>query len=108
MVSGRRLDLDTEHEIKQICFFLLYLFLFVPFSWGMANKLSNEEFMQRLMTQGCPTGALIQAFIISALDNYSKKCIEAGPKPFDSGFLNGEAWIETAKHVQAELVKNYD
>lgn len=51
------------------------------------------------MEFGCPTGALIQPFVIQAIESYSKQVIAAGPAHFDSDLLSGEAWVATAKHA---------
>ena len=74
----------------------------------MSRKIeNNDEFVMRLMTFGCPTGALVQPFIMQAIEYYAAKCIELGPETFESGLLSGEAWVATAKHVKEELDKRY-
>jgi len=67
------------------------------------NLETNTEFVERLMTQGCPTGALSQVFVIQALDYYSKVALAAGAAKFDSNMLSGEAWVKTAQFVQDQL-----
>lgn len=67
---------------------------------------TNEQFMARLMKQGCPTGALIQPFVIQAIAYYAEQCMEAGAAKFDNPMLSGAAWIRTAEHVKAEVKKH--
>ena len=62
----------------------------------------NTVFVSELMDRAS-SGPLMQAFILQALEFYSKACIAAGPAHFDSGLLSGEAWLECAKEVQDEL-----
>ena len=45
---------------------------------------NNTEFVQRLMTEGCPTGGLVQAFVLQALEAYAMTDAdydEDGPQP---------------------------
>jgi len=59
------------------------------------------------MTQGCPTGGLIQPFVIQALISYSRKVIEDGPEAYDSGLLHGASWHRTAEWLMEELDESY-
>ena len=68
---------------------------------------TNEEFITRIMNWGCPTGALVQPFIIQALTTYSNMVINAGPKECDSSMLSGEAWVATAAFMKKELDAKY-
>ena len=73
---------------------------------GSKNKReTNEEFIVRIMNFGCPTGALIQPFIIEALSvaahRFSKE-----PIP-DGGLIDPEVWMETAQWLKSELEKKY-
>lgn len=64
---------------------------------------TNTEFITELMEFGCPTGALIQPFIIEALASYSHRVTQLGPDHFDSPLISGEAWVATAKHVKKSI-----
>jgi hypothetical protein len=63
----------------------------------------NDEFIQRIMNFGCPAGALMHGFILEGLRMYAEECIKAGPKKFDSGFMNGRAWLACAQFYLDEL-----
>jgi len=68
---------------------------------------TNDEFVQRVMNFGCPTGALIQAFIIQAMTTYSNMVIHAGPAACESPLLSGEAWVGTANWLKQQLDSKY-
>ena len=70
-----------------------------------ATRETNEEFIVRIMNYGCPTGALIQPFIIEALTQYSARC-SVEPIP-ENGLIDPEAWMETAHWLKEELEKKY-
>ena len=70
------------------------------------KKLTNVQFVKRQM-EFSQHGALMQAFVITALEKYAAQCIEAGPATFDSGLLSGEAWVGCAKELQQALQVNY-
>lgn len=73
---------------------------------GETRHETNTEFVTRIMASGCPTGALIEPFIITALQKYSEQCIAAGPEQFHSALLHGPAWVATAKFVLKETEKH--
>lgn len=68
---------------------------------------TNTEFIERIMSFGCPTGPLIQPFIIEALTNYSRKVVKNGPEVYDNALVRGEAWHRTAKWLKGELDEKY-
>lgn len=69
---------------------------------------TNPEFVERIMTVGCPTGALVQAFVIEALTHYSESILQWEPTEQEkNGFLAPEAWKATASFVKFELEKKY-
>lgn len=70
-----------------------------------ATRETNEEFIARVMNYGCPTGALIQPFIIEALTQYAARC-SVEPIP-ENGLIDPEAWMETAQWLKSELGKKY-
>lgn len=67
---------------------------------------SNTEFLTRIMNVGCPTGSLIQAFVIEALTRYSKDVLESDNE-WDNGLINSVTWSATAEWLKAELDKKY-
>lgn len=71
------------------------------------KRKTNTEFVQELMTNGSPTGALVQPFVITAIEKYAQQVIAAGPEKFESAFMSGQAWVETAEHVKKQLALQY-
>lgn len=70
---------------------------------------TNVEFITRLM-EYAPTGALSQIFIIDALDKWSQRVIADEASivgAMEGGIVSGEAWVRTAKYIQAELRRKY-
>ncbi|MBK1683439.1 hypothetical protein [Rhodoferax fermentans] len=67
---------------------------------------TNEEFIARVMNFGCPTGALIQSFIIEALMQYSQKVSESDAV-WDNGLLNSATCKRTAVWLLAEINAKY-
>lgn len=67
---------------------------------------SNDEFLARVMNWGCPTGALIQPFIIEALIRYSKE-VAASEKEWDNGLIDHASWKATGVWLLGELEKKY-
>ncbi len=67
---------------------------------------TNTQFVTELM-EFSKTGALMQAFVITAIEKYAEQCIKAGPATFDSPLMSGEAWHATAKEAQERLQENY-
>lgn len=68
---------------------------------------TNTEFITRIMEVGCPTGALIQPFVIEALTRYAQQVAES-PAIADTALLSGEAWKETGEWLLSEINKRYD
>jgi hypothetical protein len=66
---------------------------------------TNEEFVSRIMNFGCPTGALIQAFVIEALSQYCA-IVEENHVP-DTPFMLGSTWKATGAWLKSELEKKY-
>ena len=67
---------------------------------------TNEQFVKRLMNH-CPTGALSQAFIITAIVWYAREVIAAGLEGEENSFINPEAWTATAEYVLGQLDQQY-
>lgn len=68
---------------------------------------TNEQFIVRIMNFGCPTGPLIQAFVIEALRKYAEAVSSAPAESLDSPFLSGESWKATAIWLKTELDRKY-
>ena len=66
----------------------------------------NEDFVRDLMNYS-PRGALCQAFIMHAIQRYAQQVAVADPKDYDSGFVNGQAWVDVAKDVEAKCKAFY-
>lgn len=73
------------------------------------RHMTNEEKVHYMM-RFSKYGALRQMFIMEALRQYSQLVIDAGAEHFDSGFINGEAWVgvagETLKDLDTEMRVN--
>lgn len=67
----------------------------------------NEHLVRNLMNFN-PTGALCQAFIIEAIRKFARNTAKADPAQFDTPMLSGRAWVECAKHIDAECEKFYN
>lgn len=65
-------------------------------------RATNIEFLTHLM-EFSRTGAIMQLFVIAALDAYSKAIIESPPKEILCGFINADAWLAAAKEANAAL-----
>lgn len=68
---------------------------------------TNSEFIERVMSFGCPTGGLIQVFVIEALYHYCEDVIRAKPEETENGFLAPGAWRRTAEWLKTELDNKY-
>lgn len=65
----------------------------------------NTQFIQRLMTYGCPTGPLSQVFVIEALRAYSAQVAKTPAEKLTFGPISGEAWKATAAWYNEEIEK---
>lgn len=65
---------------------------------------TNVERVTHLMTHGSP---LMQAFVVEAIGKYAALCLQKDAAYFDSGFMNGAAWIDCAKRADAWSMKYY-
>lgn len=59
---------------------------------------TNVTRVTHLMESGSP---LMQCFVIEAIGKYAALCLQKDAKFFDSGFMNGAAWIDCAKRAKA-------
>lgn len=67
---------------------------------------TNVEFVRRVMEVGCPTGAMIQPFVIEALTRYADEVLASG-EAWNNGLIDHTVWRETAAFLKAELDKKY-
>ncbi len=67
---------------------------------------TNIEFVKRVMEFGCPTGMMIQAFVVEALTQYSKEVL-ASTEEWDNGLIDHTVWRKTAQFLKTELDKKY-
>jgi len=65
---------------------------------------TNVEFVTDLM-QYSAHGALIQAFVLQALDVYSQRVAAATPEALDTALVSGHAWHGCALEVRAKLAR---
>lgn len=65
---------------------------------------TNVEFVTDLMAFSAH-GALIQAFVLQALDRYSQMVAAATPEALDTGFVSGRAWHGCAVEVRRKLAQ---
>lgn len=63
---------------------------------------TNEQFMADLMAFS-EVGALMQAFVLTAIEKYADACIASGPETFDSPMLYGAAWVKAAREAKRRV-----
>ena len=63
----------------------------------MRKPESNQAFIKRL----AGNNILKEAFILSALDSYSRQVAES--EPVEDGLINGAAWQQIAREILKEL-----
>ena len=75
----------------------------------MPKRKTNEEFVASIMTFS-RRGALIQAFVIAALENYAKAVVEAhktGELQGEGfGLINPDAWADCGREILEKLDQN--
>ena len=71
----------------------------------MSGSESNEEFMRRVMTFGCPTGPLIHVLIFQGLMQFCRQVVAKSAESMDSPMVSGAAWRTTASWLGGELAK---
>ncbi|MDQ0072605.1 hypothetical protein J2W34_004410 [Variovorax boronicumulans] len=70
----------------------------------MNHRQTNVEFIVDLMEYSAH-GALIQAFVIHALEQYARRGAAATPEQLDTGLVSGHAWHGCAVEVQRKLAR---
>jgi hypothetical protein len=68
---------------------------------------TNIEFVTELM-EFSAHGALIQAFVIQALEQYAKRVAAMTPQALDTPMVSGHAWHGCALEVQRKLKQRFD
>ena len=68
---------------------------------------TNVDFLTRVSEWGCPTGPLVQPFIMHAIEHYCDEVLKHDASAFDTPFLSGEAWLKTAQWCKGEFNKRY-
>jgi hypothetical protein len=63
---------------------------------------TNTEFVTRVIDFS-RNGALMNAFVIEGLRLYAEQCVKRGAAHFDSGLINGAAWVACAEEYIREL-----
>jgi hypothetical protein len=75
----------------------------------MAKRKTNEQFVKSLMTYS-RRGALIQAFVIAALETYAKAVVAADKngalEKAGFGFINPCAWADCGREILEKLEQN--
>jgi hypothetical protein len=68
----------------------------------MPTHETNTEFIERIMNF-CPHGALIQAFVLEALNQYAEQVADPQVHVPDTPMLSGQSWKQTAIWLQGQL-----
>ncbi|MGJ7570917.1 hypothetical protein ACSFBX_10320 [Variovorax sp. RB2P76] len=66
----------------------------------------NVEFVTELM-EFSAHGALIQAFVMQALEQYSKRVAAMDPEALDTPMVSGHAWHGCAVEVRDKLAERF-
>ena len=73
----------------------------------LRKRETNTEFLARVMDFGCPTGPLVQPFVLYAVEFYCKAVSQTDVAKLDNGLFSGEAWKATGAWLESELAKHY-
>lgn len=65
----------------------------------MPKKLKTNEDLVRDLMNYSPHGALCQAFIMQAIQEFARQVAAKPASDFDSGFMHGATWVGVAKDV---------
>ena len=65
---------------------------------------TNVEFVTELM-EFSAHGALIQAFVMQALEQYARRVAETDPQALDTPMVSGHAWHGCAVEVRDKLAR---
>lgn len=72
----------------------------------MTERKTNTEFVNDLM-EFSRFGALVQLFVIQAIDSFATRVAMADPAKVDSPLIAGQAWVGVAKEVKEKLEAHY-
>lgn len=64
-----------------------------------AKRQTNVAMLRRLM-EFSKNGALMQAFVLTAIDKYAQQCMQAGAEKLDTPLVSGRAWVACAQEAQ--------
>ncbi|PIF73740.1 hypothetical protein CLU95_0839 [Variovorax sp. 54] len=67
---------------------------------------TNVEFVTELM-EFSAHGALIQAFVMQALEQYAMRVAAMDPQALDTPMVSGHAWHGCAVEVRAKLAERF-
>lgn len=70
----------------------------------MSRPATNVEFVTELM-EFSAHGALIQAFVMQALEQYAKRVAAMTPEALDMPMVSGQAWHGCAVEVRDKLAR---
>ncbi|KPU88106.1 hypothetical protein APR50_42680 [Variovorax paradoxus] len=68
---------------------------------------TNVEFVTELM-EFSAHGALIQAFVMQALEQYAKRVAATNPEALNTPMVSGHAWHGCALEVQRKLKQRFE
>lgn len=66
------------------------------------RRLNNDQFIARLMSHN-PAGALCQAMILMAVEDYTRRVAASTPEALDTPMVSGAAWHKCAQHIAAQF-----
>lgn len=72
----------------------------------MAKRKTNIECIRDIMNYSAH-GALIQAFVMQALTEYSNQVMAAKIEDLDTGLISGAAWQGCAREVRDAIEKHF-
>ena len=68
---------------------------------------TNVEFVTELM-EFSTHGALVQAFVMQALEQYARRVAETDPEALDTPMVSGHAWHGCALEVLRKLKQRFE
>jgi hypothetical protein len=73
----------------------------------MAKRKTNVQFVKHIM-EFSNHGALMQAFIMQALEQYAKSVASKKPEQLDTPMVSGQAWHGCATELLAGLNEHFE
>jgi hypothetical protein len=68
------------------------------------GRKTNVQIVEHIMDFGNPMKQLV---IMTAIEKYPKMCLEHPASTFESGLINGEAWLHACREILRELDEHY-